>query len=148
MKEIGQVVEINGNKLTLLLDPSSNCGSCNSCSSGGNSKNKSICLDNTINAKLNDLVILSLSPSKGIFISIILYVFPILMLILGYFVGNYFDDESDIHTTESYLAIIFSFIFLLLGLLIIYFFDKLMYRKNKLSPKIVGFYTGQSSDLS
>lgn len=141
MEEIGQVVEIAEDQIVVLLGASTNCDNCNSCSELSNNKMKTLSLSNTINAKLNDLIILSLSESKSIFISVLLYVFPLIMMIIGYFVGVQFENRDPNISGDSFLAIFFSTLFLIISFLLIYYIDKWIGRKHRLSPKLIGFYS-------
>ncbi len=140
MQEIGRVTEVEEDMATILLDPSSACGSCNSCSSvggGGNKGPKTLYIKNTIGARPNDRVVLALSTSKSIVISIFLYVFPLIMMMVGYKMGERIEPGRLTERGDSIAAIILSVTFLVLSFVLIYFLDKLAKRKKKFSPELI-----------
>ncbi len=140
MQEIGRVTGVEEDMATILLDPSSACGSCNSCSGTGGEGNKSpktLYIRNTIDARLNDRVVLALSTSKSIVISIFLYVFPLIMMMIGYKIGEKIEPGKLTERGDSIAAILLSVTFLVLSFVLIYFLDKLAGRKKKLSPELI-----------
>ncbi len=140
MQEIGRVIQVEEDMATILLDPSSACGSCNSCSSmdgGGNKGPKTLSIRNTIEARPNDLVVLALTTPKSIVISIFLYVFPLMMMMIGYTIGEKMETGGLTERGDSPTAILLSVIFLVLSFVLIYFADKLAKRRNKLSPELI-----------
>ncbi len=139
MTDIAKVIKVEGNKVIAEVQPSDNCGSCNACY-GANQKTNSLTLLNLINAKKNDLIIVEISESKSIQLSILVYIFPIIMMILGYFLGELLIQSKD---SDNPFAVGLSVVFLLISFLVIYFIDK----KNKgFSPQITGFYKKHSPE--
>ncbi|GMT49362.1 MAG: hypothetical protein IEMM0008_0901 [bacterium] len=139
MQEIGRVIQVEEDMATILLEPSSACGSCNSCSSmdGGEKGPKTLSIRNTIEARPNDRVVLALSTPKSIVISVFLYVFPLIMMMIGYTIGEEMETGKLTERGDSPTAILLSVIFLVLSFVLIYFADKLAGRKNKLSPELI-----------
>ena len=140
MEEIGRVINVQNKDIVIELGGSSACGSCNSCGNSSRAGLKSLTLENTINAKVNDMVILDVSQAKSVLASLILFVFPLLMMILGYFLGEQIATFEFTSRGENPAAIISSIFFLFLSIGMIYFFDRFIAKRNKLKPKLVGLY--------
>lgn len=98
IEEIGVVERVEGNYI--WVSPASGGGACGSCNASGNCSTSflvtllqgktinTIRVDNTINAKINDTVVLGIHPQGLLLASALLYLLPILSLfvfsILGY----------------------------------------------------------------
>jgi len=139
MEEIGRVIDVQNNNIIIELGDSSQCGSCNSCGSGDRGQ-KILSVENTLDAKVNDRVILDISPVKSILASLTLFVFPLLMMIAGYFIGENIGQLDASARGENPVAIISSIVFLFLSLGMIYYFDRYLGKRNKLKPRLVGLY--------
>jgi len=140
MEEVGRIIQVKDDQVIVQIEESGACSSCNSCSIEGDSKKRILAIPNSINAKQNDLVILALSTSKSIFISLFLYIFPIVMMISGYFIGEHFESGKLTSRGDSPFAILLSVVFLLVSFVVIFLVDRVAKKKNKLSPELKGFY--------
>ncbi|MCF6246823.1 MAG: SoxR reducing system RseC family protein [Desulfobacula sp.] len=90
-------------------------GACESCSSQkscgtANSKTEMIVsVKNTLNVEQGDHVIIGLQTRPIMFLTFLLYVFPILMLIIGALIGDTISSTLD--TNTSLTSMFFGFIF-------------------------------------
>ncbi len=147
MQEVGKVIEIIDNQAVILISSiSSACGSCKACDPlSGKKKEKILTLPNTINAKPDDMIVLELKESESIQLSIIVYLFPLIMLIGGYFLGELIEFGSLVKTGDKTLAVVLSLFFLFISFVVIYFYDKKAKKNNKYSPHMVDFFNQDNS---
>lgn len=95
MKAIAKVVNVKGGTATVVSKRSSACASCHNCESGGvchaqlvfGNQVEDVVLDvkNTVNAKVGDTVELESSTNKTLFVSIIIFILPIIASVFAYF---------------------------------------------------------------
>jgi sigma-E factor negative regulatory protein RseC len=127
MKEIGRVIEKNGNKLIIELSPSSYCSSCKLCQRG-NEDNFILEVLDKCSAKPGDFVSIEISKSSYYKATILIYIVPLIFFILGtiigYIIGNYFKKDSQI------LGFVFGLLFLSLSYLVIRFIDRKIQKKS------------------
>ncbi|MBQ6558086.1 MAG: SoxR reducing system RseC family protein [Clostridia bacterium] len=84
--------------------------------------------DNAIGAKSGDTVIIDMADQKVLGAAFLVYIVPVVVLIIGYFIGY------AIFKTEIYGAVT-GFILMAVTFVIIMMFDKRL--KNKYTPRIV-----------
>ncbi len=147
MDEIGRVVAIDNDKIIIQLESSASCSDCNSCSVGHDDKVRYLTLNNDINAEINDRVELEINPSMSILASVILYLFPILMMIAGYLIGDTIEVSNRSLRGDSEIAIFVSIGFLILSFIIIHFSDKYFKRLNIMTPKVMKLYKSHTITL-
>ncbi|MBN2041048.1 MAG: SoxR reducing system RseC family protein [Spirochaetes bacterium] len=114
MNEEGTVVRVEGNRARVLATRGSACESCGSRSLchpfGGNSKNVEIEAINAANARVGNVVNISIQSSTVMKAAFIVYMIPILMLFAGVFLGKWFADKNNYDADLiSLLAGIFAF---------------------------------------
>ena len=95
MKAIAKVVDVKNETATVISQRSSACASCHNCENGGvchaqlvfGNQVEEVVLDvkNTVNAKVGDTVELESSTNKTLFVSIILFILPIIFSVFAYF---------------------------------------------------------------
>lgn len=122
-EDLAVVKSIEGK--TVIIEMQKN-GSCDSCAMSGicagNDKTYTHKIETEMTLKIGDIVRVHIAPSIRIFSSFLLFVFPILMMILMYTVAKL------LHSSEN-IAIITSFIGLIISGIIIYILDKKIGRK-------------------
>lgn len=87
MTEYGQVVQISGDVAHVKFRRSSACGRCRACGMLSNQNEIIVQMDNTLNAEVGDQVAVSIKVQKAMRASLLAYIFPLMMLVLGVFVG-------------------------------------------------------------
>lgn len=100
------------------------CASCGLCPG----RTAVVKADNAIGAKSGDTVILDMADQKVLGAAFLVYIVPVVVLIIGYFIGY------AILKTEIYGAVT-GFILMAVTFVIIMMFDKRL--KNKYTPRIV-----------
>lgn len=87
MTEYGTVVDIKGDTAHVKFVRSSACGRCQACGMLQNQNEIVVQVKNELDAQVGESVAVSIRMGKAMRASAIAYVFPLLMLILGVFVG-------------------------------------------------------------
>ncbi len=87
MKETGVVVEIKGGDAMVKFVRTSACGRCNACGMLSTQNQIVVSVPNSLGAEMGDRVTVSIVMKKALGASAIAYVFPLVMLVLGAFIG-------------------------------------------------------------
>ena len=85
--EDGEVVNITGDTAHVRFVRSSACGRCKACGMLSGENQIIVQVDNVLGAAVGDRVAVSIRMQKALRASALAYVFPLLMLIAGVFVG-------------------------------------------------------------
>ena len=130
ISEQGIVEKIHKNTATIKVMKSSACKHCSSkdlCNVSD--KNMLIEVKNSLNAKEGDQVEVSVPEGTFIKLSLMVYMFPIVALLTGAFLGNYLSALW--HTDQSATAAITGALFLIASFLCLKLYD----RKKKIGDK-------------
>ena len=87
MKEIGTIISISGGTATIQINRGEKCEGCHVCDAFGQNKMQ-LEAYNKANAKVGDLVEISIEPKQIIKGSLLVFIFPLVMMILGYIIGD------------------------------------------------------------
>lgn len=87
VKEYGYVVELRGGDAMIRFMRTSACGRCQACGMLSTQNEIVVSVPNTLGAEQGDRVGVSIRMRKALGASAIAYAFPLVMLILGAFVG-------------------------------------------------------------
>lgn len=128
MTSNGKVIAINGNKLTLMMFKESSCAHCSGC---GDANKLARELEITYNGKveIGDIVTFELADAKMLRIGFLVYVAPILMMIVGYWLSSKF-------TSDEKLNVLISFIFLVLSFVALHIYDR-YFVKEKVQMDVI-----------
>jgi positive regulator of sigma E activity len=144
MREIGKIVSIEREKLSLVLETGTGCSSCDvvdkpdtamgchACSLFGSKKMKTVDAVNRSNLplKVGDLVVIYLDPKKTIFAAFLLFIFPLLAFLACYAAATLFAPAPAESVKILVGAAGFAGAYLLL-------FLRRMFRKMKDWPEVV-----------
>ncbi len=122
MENKGIVQKINGKQITVKLFKDSSCSHCNQCH-GASKYGKDFEFETDKKAKVGDLVTLEIAEKEVIKAAAIAYVFPPLMMIIGYLVT----DKLGFSENQSILG---SFIGLILAFIGLFIYDKFFAKKS------------------
>lgn len=120
MQQRGFVSSTDGRFAKIIIQRESACGhSCDSCGGGCNSSNSIILdLENTLNAKPGDYVIVESKSSTILKSAFVAYIMPLIFMLLGIFIGMRvfkFLDYASYETIGFFIGLVFlavSYIFL------------------------------------
>lgn len=123
MNKKGFVYKIDDNKLEVILMREASCGSCSSCGGGCSPSTFNLDIENSIDAEVGDLVEIEYKSKSMILTTALLYVFPLIMLVVGILVANAinFDINPDLNDLFSF---VFGLVFMIISYLIIHLIDK------------------------
>ncbi len=86
MRETGSIIAVSGKTATIQLLQGEECDGCHMCSAFGENKMHLDAL-NKIGAQVGDLVEVDIEPKEVVKSSMIVFIYPLFMMILGYFAG-------------------------------------------------------------
>ena len=135
IREQGIVEEIRKNTAVIKIVRSSSCKHCadkDSCSVAD--RNMIIEVKNSLNAKEGDRVEVSVPEGTFVKLSLMVYIFPIVALMIGAFLGNFLSMK--LNTDPSATAAITAAIFLAASFLFLKMFDKKKNAREKYSPRM------------
>ena len=107
----GIITKINGDTVTVKLYKSSSCSHC-SCCSETNKMGSDFEFKVNQNVELGDLVTLEISEKDVVKAAFIAYIFPPILMILGYIVANHLGFSEMKSIFGSFIGLIIGFIFL------------------------------------
>lgn len=127
MQNKGIVQKIKDNTITVKLFKDSSCSHCSQCH-GASKYGKDFEFTTDKSVQIGDLITLEIAEKEVIKAAAIAYIFPPIMMILGYFVS----DKLGFSESQSILA---SFLFLALSFVGLFFYDK-FFAKKKVEEEI------------
>lgn len=127
MQNKGIVQKINNNTITVKLFKDSSCSHCSQCH-GASKYGKDFEFTTDKIVQIGDLITLEIAEKEVIKAAAIAYIFPPIMMILGYFISDSFGFSEN----QSILA---SFLFLILSFVALFFYDK-FFAKKKVEEEI------------
>jgi sigma-E factor negative regulatory protein RseC len=142
--EQGIVIKTDSRAAWVKTIKSGNCAGCSakgSCHAMGASDEMAVKVINEAGAKVGDRIVLSFKTSSLLKATFLLYVFPILLLIIGAVVGQEMAPKFDLN--PSGFSAIMGFSFFFASLLIIKTTANKLARKNEYRPKIIKILNGR-----
>ncbi len=123
IEEEARVVAVDGDRVVIAVEKTSSCNSCsanNSCGTSSlaryfNFKPPELSIENTLQARAGDRVLVSMQDTLLMSGSFLLYIVPLLCLFAGAFLGKSLTVEAD----GEWLQIVSGFAGLLLGLYLV-----------------------------
>lgn len=109
------------------------CASHDSCESAG--KDMKVKAMNLVGAKVGDRIILNFQTGAFLRATFLLYVFPIICMIIGAFVGQKF--APSLGYNSSVMSVFTGFLFFSIAVLVIKVKSDTMSRKQEYQPKII-----------
>lgn len=115
MTKNGIVEDINSGiakvKILRVSACGENCVECGAC----DKKSNTVIAKNTLNAKVNDKVIVNMSDKLVLGAAFLVYIIPLIFLIIGYLIGHIISENT---------GILLGFTFMVIAFLIIIYIDK------------------------
>ena len=108
MKSNGKVIAINGNRIKLKMFKESSCAHCSGCGDANKlARELEVTYDGDI--EIGDIVTFELEDSKMLKIGFTVYILPIIMMILGFFISNKMGGSEKISVLVSFAFLVLSF---------------------------------------
>lgn len=112
IKENGVITQVNASTAWVKTNRSGACESCatkDSCGTANSQKELIFTVKNTLDVKKGDHVVVGIETRPMLYLTFLLYVFPILMLITGAVIGNSLAAVIDANPSVSAMITGFSF---------------------------------------
>lgn len=110
--ENGIVTQVNPSMAWVKTTRAGACESCStkdSCSTVKSMKDQIVIVQNTLSVKEGDHVVLGLETKPILFITFLLYIFPIILLVIGALIGNSLAPHFQLNPSLTSMAVGFSF---------------------------------------
>ncbi len=119
MTEFGEVVDIKENTAYVRFIRSSACGRCKACGMLANQNEIVVEVPNDLDASLGDRVAVSITVQKAVKASVLAYIFPLFMLLLGVLLGWISTNVWGIFQNTDVTMAVFAIIFVILSFLLL-----------------------------
>jgi len=132
------VVKTNGDIAVTRTRQKTSCASCaerDHCHASGNSKDMDVEASNLVNAKVGDVVVVSFDSRRLFLLAFFLYVFPILLMIIGALIGDHLATANN--ANPSVYAALFGFGFFFISIGIVKWKDHQARKTGKYRPEII-----------
>ena len=138
--ENGIVIDANASLAKIRATRSGACQSCSSKSScgisdGNDNKEVIVTVNNTLNVQKGDYVVLGMKSSPFLIIAFLLYVFPIILMIIGALIGN--EIALIMGQSSNLLSVLTGASFFVLSYIFIRMKSKSMSDKDAYKPFLV-----------
>jgi positive regulator of sigma E activity len=131
MTETGKVIKESKGIITVRFERKTECDKCRMCAFSKNMTYFDLNLENTVNAREGDTVIVSVQSGAVLFSSFIVYIIPLIIAAAGFTGGYLLWGEA--------LSVVCGAVFLALGFFSLSFLDKYLKKKNKITgPHVIG----------
>lgn len=136
--EEGVIIKLNGTTALLRTRQKTACGHCaekNHCHMSGNDEEIEVEAANTINAKVGDIVVVSYNSTRLFLLAFFLYVFPIILMIIGALIGE--RVAAAYNGNPSAYAAVFGFGLFFISMGIVKWKDHQARKTGKFRPEII-----------
>jgi len=140
MQEKAKIIKTKKNNAIARVNRKSACGSCGMCAIKPKDLFIDLTVQNTLNAKVGDEVLIDVSAGSVAKMSLVAYLIPLVLGIVFLMVFYYF-------VKTEWLTIIAFFVGLAFGFLIVFVIDKKIYSKQKNQPKMVAIITDDDNGI-
>ncbi len=134
------VVNAIKNKVWVKTIRSKSCDSCDSkdsCGEGSQAQEVTVELENSLNACAGDRVVVGFKTAPLIKVTFMLYIFPIILLIVGAAIGD--SLASKFGTDPSLTSLIFAMICFSMSFFVIKYMNNTLAKKNEYKPFLIRF---------
>ena len=135
MIESGKVLEADDNIAVVMFKRSTACDKCGACGILKGQNDVNVSLENSLNAKQGDSVLVELQASNFVGATAIAYLFPLAALIIGFVLGYSIGNAVGIN--NEVLAAILAIAFTVLSFFCLKLIDPVIKRKRKFMPVMV-----------
>jgi len=139
--EEGIIIKVNDTTAMVKTKQMTACESCaekdtcHSTGGGGSSKIMEVEAENTANAQLGDTVIVTFDSSRLFMLSFLLYVFPIIIMIVGALLGE--RVAENFNGNPSTYSAIMGFAFFFAAMAVVKLMDKRARKTGQFRPEII-----------
>jgi sigma-E factor negative regulatory protein RseC len=136
--EHGIVIEMLGTKILVETEQNSCCDACameGACAIDVNTQKRRIWMENSLGARPGDEVELYISEKTTVFSSMLVYFFPIIMLVTGMVLGAYHSDW--LHLDGDIASALLGGLFLIISFITIKIISIIIKKRNLFIPVLI-----------
>ena len=137
--EEGIIIQVNQDTAILKTRQMTACESCSekeTChSTGGGKKIMEVEAVNTVNAQVGDIVMVTFETGRLFMLSFLLYVFPIILMIIGALIGE--NMAHDFNANPSAVSALVGFAFFFAAMTVVKLMDSKARKTGKYRPEII-----------
>lgn len=147
MREIGQVVSAKGGMAQVRFERSSACKKCGACMMSQSQQEMILNTENTLAASEGEWVQVDIESPMLIKASLITYIFPLLMLIIGLVLGYFINQAVHIFDNSEIAACILGLLLVVAAYYSIHLLEP-RFRKNKrYAPQMVSLVDAPPEEI-
>ncbi|MGL4652950.1 MAG: SoxR reducing system RseC family protein [Cetobacterium sp.] len=110
MKSSGLVKERLGNKLVISMYKESACSHCNNCSDSAKIANTFTFITDRDDVNIGDIITFEMEDNQVFKAAMIVYIFPLIFMFLGYFLGSKLGFSEGKNIGMSFMSLVVAFI--------------------------------------
>lgn len=141
MKETGLVIEALPGGARVKFSAGGACAKCGACMVEGGQW-AVISAENSVGAVVGDTVLVDIQPAMFVWASFVLFIFPLIVMITGYFVGSLLAANFNVGSEQNF-GILIGALFLLGSFFLIWIYDKSVGRTKKFVCRITRLVKGK-----
>ncbi|HHV61256.1 MAG TPA: SoxR reducing system RseC family protein [Firmicutes bacterium] len=122
MEEVGTVVAVKGDGVTVEIARSAMCSKCKMCNLGPGTAR--IDADNSIGAEVGDMVAVEMETRNVMAAAFVAYMVPLAFMIAGFLIGPSFSRWLGLARVSQAITAITGIVFLVLSYAFVYYYDK------------------------
>jgi sigma-E factor negative regulatory protein RseC len=134
MRHLGKIVAVYGQVAEIQIAKSNQCAGCTACDMWDTQGPLRISAKNSVQAQMGDLVEVEIAPAQVIGSSLLVFLFPVVALMVGYWLGTRLAPELQISGEGAGILGALSFLVLSFG--VIFLYDRLFLKKNNTKARI------------
>ncbi|MBF0390138.1 MAG: SoxR reducing system RseC family protein [Desulfamplus sp.] len=142
----GVVVGVSGANVIVKTKRSKSCESCeskDSCLEHSKTDEMTVEVFNSLNASIGDSVVVGFNTAPLLKLTFILYIFPILLLLIGAYMGEFIAIRLDVNISNTSMVI--GVLFFFSSFFIIRLINNLWGQKSEYQPFLIRFMQRASS---
>jgi len=142
MRHVGKIIAVNGNIAEIEITKSNQCAGCTACNMWDTKGPLQLLARNNLQAQIGDRVEVEVAPAQVVSSSLIVFLFPLLARMLGYWLGAQLAPGFRLRGESG--GILGSLIFLVASFGGIFIYDRFVLNKNKTNARIESVVSRQT----
>jgi len=146
MKEIGEVITLEGTRAVIRFQRSSACSKCGACGMGQHGETMILKVANEMNADVGDIVEVDMESEKILQASLIVYIFPLIALLIGMFMGYKMASAWDLSGNPEIYSAVAGILMTVLAFGVIRWMEPIWQKEKRFSPRMVSILYHKDQD--
>ena len=147
MIESGEVIALHGQNADVLFRRTSACDSCGACGLMSSDRQEVVVpLENTVNAQVGDRVEVQMTTGAVLEASLIAYIFPLVLMIIGIVAGRAAASALAVKTSYDVVGAVCGLVLCAVGFLVIRLFEPKLRTKKQFQIRITSILPEREDD--